>query len=216
LLALTGLGMWQFGKYRYLFIFYTLATFGVISLFSAPSENRYITPLLPFLEVSLVIGLYVVISFVVRRLSLAKKVSPWLLLVLLFFSVPKLEALHKQNKASFPPAYQNYFKIAEEIHKKYPANAVICSRKPELFYMYSRTPVTTYAWTEDDRELLRSLVLSKTDYVVLEQLGYSSTSRYLFPAIQKHPDLFELVMHLPNPDTYLLKFNIEKAQAAIN
>jgi hypothetical protein len=216
LLALTGIGMWQFGKYRYFFICYVLATFGIISLFSSPSENRYLTSLLPLLEVSLVVGLFTALSFGLRKMSLAKGFSPWLLLVLCFFAYPKLESLHVQNKAPFPPAYQNFFKIAEDVRKKLPRDVVVCSRKPELFYMFSRSSVSGYAWTEDDRELIKSLIQSKTDYVVFEQLGYSSTARYLYPAIQKHPEWFEVVVHLPNPDTYLLKFNREKAEKEIN
>ena len=69
-----------------------------------------------------------------------------------------------------------------------------------------------YAWTENEEELITGLINSGTDYVVLEQLGYSSTGRYLYPAIQKNPELFPIVMHLKNPDTYLLKFDKEKAK----
>ncbi|MDR1402230.1 MAG: phospholipid carrier-dependent glycosyltransferase [Tannerellaceae bacterium] len=211
LFAFIGIGMWRFGKFKYLFLFYTIATFGVISLFSTPSENRYITPLLPFLEVSLLVGLYTGLSAGIRKMNLAKQFSPWILLVAVFFSYPKLERLHAQNNTPYPPNYQNYFTIAEEAHKQLPANTVICSRKPMLFYMFGQTAVSSYAWTEDDKALIKGLIDSKTDYVVLEQLGYSSTARYLYPAIQNNLELFPVVMHLPNPDTYLLKFEREKA-----
>ncbi|MDH6306799.1 hypothetical protein M2459_003445 [Parabacteroides sp. PF5-5] len=211
LFALIGIGMWRFGKFKYIFLFYTLATFGVISLFSTPSENRYITPLLPFLEVSLMVGLYTVLTMGVQRLKIAQSLSPWILLVLVFFSYPKLEQLHAMNNMPFPPSYKNYFTIAEEVHKQLPSNTVVSSRKPMLFYMFSKTSVTNYLWTEDQEALIKGLVDSKVDYVVLEQLGYSSTPRYLYPAIQNNPELFPVVMHLPNPDTYLLKFEREKA-----
>jgi hypothetical protein len=211
LFALIGIGMWRFGKFGYLFLFYTIATFGVISLFSAPSGNRYITPLLPFLEVSLLTGLYTVLSEGVRKTGIAKQFSPWLLLIVVLFSHPRLEQLHRQNKAPYPSPYRNYFAIAEEVRKQLPANTVVCSRKPTLFYMFGKTAVSSYLWTEDDKELIKGLIDSKTDYVVLEQLGYSSTFRYLYPAIQNNPELFPVVMHLPDPDTYLLKFEREKA-----
>ncbi|MDR1202774.1 MAG: phospholipid carrier-dependent glycosyltransferase [Tannerellaceae bacterium] len=211
LFALIGIGMWRFGKFKYLFLFYTIATFSVISLFSTPSENRYITPLLPFLEVSLLVGLYTVLSVGVRKMNSATQFSPWILLVVVFFSYPKLEQLHAQNNTPYPPNYQNYFTIAEEVHKQLPANTVVCSRKPMLFYMFGKTAVSSYLWTEDDKALIKGLIDSKTDYVVFEQLGYSSTARYLYPAIQNNPELFPIVMHLPNPDTYLLKFEREKA-----
>jgi hypothetical protein len=211
LFALMGIGMWRFGRFGYLFLFYTIATFGVISLFSTPSKNRYITPLLPFLEVSLLVGLYTVLFEGVRKMGIAKQFSPWLLLIMVFFSYPRLELLHTRNKAPYPSRYHNYFAIAEEVQKQLPANTVVCSRKPTLFYMFSKTAVSSYLWTEDDKELIKGLIDSKTDYVVLEQLGYSSTSRYLFPAIENNYELFPAVIYLPEPDTYLLKFEREKA-----
>ncbi|GHT36327.1 hypothetical protein AGMMS49574_27880 [Bacteroidia bacterium] len=217
LLALIVYGMCQFGKYKYFLILYAAATFGIISLLSTPSGNRYLTSILPILEVCLVVGIYAVMLLVVRKLSLAKGFSPWILSVLLFFSFPKLQELHAINKAPFSIPYQSFFKLAGEVHKNLPPNTVVCSRKPELFYMFSHTPVTGYAWTEDDKALIRGLIESKTDYVVLEDnLGFSQTPRFLFPAIQKNPDFFEMVMNIPNTNTYLLKFNREKAQAEIN
>jgi hypothetical protein len=216
LFILTGVGMWRFGRYRYLFIFYTLATAGVISLFSTPSGNRYTTALLPFLEISLIVGLYTVLSAGIQKLKIAKGISPWLFVPLFFFSYPGLERVHAQNKASYPAAYRNFFAIAEEVRKRLPANTVVCSRKAGLFYMHSRGSVSEYLWTTDDKELIRGLIQSKTDYVVLEQLGYSSTGRYLYPAIQKHPELFVQVMHLEAPDTYLFQFNRGKAIEQFN
>ena len=68
-----------------------------------------------------------------------------------------------------------------------------------------------YAFSNDDKEVIKQLVDSKVDFVVLDQLGYGSTPRYLYPAIMKNQELFQVVMHLPNPDTYLFAFNKEGA-----
>ena len=214
LFGLIGIGMWRLGRYKWLFMAYTVATFGVISLFSTPSGNRYTTPLLPFLEVSLLIGLWVAISWALKRFTPIKGFSPWLLLLVIAgFAYPQLELLHRMNKMPYPPNYQNFFTIAKEVRKRLPANTVVCSRKPELFYMYSKTAVTMYSWTEDQAQLIRDMVEAKVDYVVLDQLGFSSTPRYLFPAIENNPELFPVMIHLKNPDTYLLRFEREKAQA---
>jgi hypothetical protein len=58
----------------------------------------------------------------------------------------------------------------------------------------------------DDKEVLDFFRNNNVDYVVIEQLGFSSTAKYLVPAVQKNQDKFEVVLQLPNPDTYLLKF----------
>ncbi|WP_302138742.1 glycosyltransferase family 39 protein, partial [uncultured Parabacteroides sp.] len=110
LIILIIIGMCRLGKYKYLFMFYTLATFGVISIFSTPSGNRYTTPLLPFLETSLLIGLYTVLTKGTQKIKLAKAFSPWLLISLfIFFSLPKLQELRKINKMPYPTNYQNFF-----------------------------------------------------------------------------------------------------------
>lgn len=212
ILLLFTYGAQQLNRYKYVFWFYILGTLCVISLFSAPSGNRYLTSALPFIETAVFIGLYTLLSVATRRLNIGKQFSPYILAVIcLFACMPKLNALHKINSAQFPPNYANFFRIGEEVHKRLPKQTVVCSRKPELFYMFSKGAVCGYQWTEDDRTLIKGLLDSKADYVVLEQLGFSSTVRYLYPAINKHPELFRVVIHLKNPDTYLLQFDREKA-----
>ena len=215
LCALIGIGMWKMGRYKYLLIFYTLATFGIISIFSTPGGNRYITSILPIFEICLIVGIYAVLTIAVRKSGIAKSLSPWILLPLLLPAVPHLQETHTINGMPFHPAYQNYFKIAEEVRKQAP-NAKVCSRKPELFYMFSRGPVGNYPFTTDDMEMIRSLFEAKVDYVVIDQLGYASTGRYLVPVVEKHSDLFGVAMSLPNPDTWLLKFNRDKAAELLN
>lgn len=212
LLGVIVIGFLRFGKIRYFFIFYTLATLGIISLFNDPGQNRYITTLVPFLEIGLFVGLYTLIVAAMKKMKISLGFSPWFLAVFfIIFSFPKLKEEHQANKAAFPPNYVNYFRIGEEIRKQLPPTVMVCSRKPTLFYMYSRSMVCNYKWTPDDVALINDMIERKVDYVVWEQLGYSSTFRYLYPAIQKHQELFTPVIHLPNPDTYLLRFNRQQA-----
>ena len=69
----------------------------------------------------------------------------------------------------------------------------------------------------DDKEVMEFFRKNKVDYVIIEQLGFSSTGKYLIPAVQKNMDKFEIIMQLPNPPTnppgpatYLLKFKRDK------
>lgn len=205
-------GFWQFKKLRFFFIFYVLANLSLISLFNDPGENRYITTLIPFLEIGLFIGLYKLLTNVVQKTKIAKSFSPWILIVpLIIFPYPQLKDEHERNKSSFPPNYLNFFRIAAASRKQLQPDVVICSRKPGLFYIYSQSKVCNYKWTNDDKLLIQGLIDSKVDYVVLDQLGYSTTIRYLYPAMKKHEELFIPVMHIPNPDTYLLKFDRDGA-----
>ena len=68
-----------------------------------------------------------------------------------------------------------------------------------------------YAYSLDKKAVIKDLIDKKVDYVILDQLGFSSTYRYLYPAIQEYPKLFPIFWQLQNPDTYLLKFERTKA-----
>ncbi|MDE5574817.1 MAG: hypothetical protein K2I87_03785, partial [Bacteroidales bacterium] len=138
---------------------------------------------------------------------------PLVLLVFLLPMINPVKETHVQCKKPYPAAYFNYFSIAASMNASYPEGTVVCCRKPELFsYFAPKIRTTGYAWTTNQEELIQGLLNNKTEYVILEQLGYSSTARYLYPAIQKYPQLFTLVYHMQNPDTYLFHFERQTAE----
>ena len=205
-------GFWQFGKYRYFLIAYPILLFGLISLWSTPSENRYIVSIEPFLEIGLMIGIYTLINKLAIRLKIVKKeVTPWVMIIFLLIPMPRLQQLRAQNKTDFPQQYKNFFMVAEAVKKNLPPETVVASRKPSLFYMFSKSKTAGFAYTSDDQQLIKGLLDENVDYVVLEELGYSATYLYLLPAIQKNMELFQPVLQVPNSNTYLFKFNREKA-----
>ncbi len=81
---------------------------------------------------------------------------------------------------------------------------------------FSDAFVTNYKYSLDDKEVIQQFVDKDVKYVVLDQLGSSSTPRYLIPAITNNNELFQVINHKKNPDTYLLSFNIEKAKEIFN
>ena len=216
LVALIVRGFWSFGKYRWVLIGYTIFTFGLISIFSTPSENRYLTALIPFLNMGLLVGLYEVVVWALRRMGSKLAFSPWILALLLLTSVGNIKELHAMNRMPFPPAYQNFFRMGAVLKEHVSPETVVASRKGELLYMFSGTRVTGYAFSQDDRAVIQKMLDDGVEYVILDQLGYSSTYRYLYPAIQKNDDLFFVASHIPNPDTYLLKFDREAARKKLS
>lgn len=48
--------------------------------------------------------------------------------------------------------------------------------------------------------------------MLLDQLGYAATWQYLYPAIQKHQELFSVVATFRVPQTVLLHFDREAAE----
>lgn len=210
--ALMLYGFWKLGRYRWIFIFYFLGTLAMVSLSNTPSEDRYIITIMPWLTAGLFVGMWALLSLLLKSLSVQRDFPPLLLALMLLFSFGGLKDLHKANKQPFPPNYQNFFALGTVIKKNLPPQTVVCSRKPELLYVYAGTMGVRYMHTSNDTLLIKDLVKQKVDYVILEQLGYSSTGLYLYPAIQKNMELFQVASQVKDPDTYLLYFDRKKAQ----
>lgn len=212
ILALVMYGAWNMGVLRWAFVAYLISQIGLFMLWHGGNGSRYVVPIAPLLFVCFYTGLYSLIRLKWKKESKFTASIPYAFLLMILFMFTPVEHQAKAAKMPHPPAYLNYFSIAREMEKHVPQNTVCCCRKPELFRYYAEKIYSVnYLYTTDANELLSDLVAKKVDYVVLEQLGFGSTPRYLYPAIQANPELFPVVWHLPNPDTYLLKFEREKA-----
>ncbi|MCS7005859.1 MAG: hypothetical protein NZM38_11115 [Cytophagales bacterium] len=204
-------GMWKLSNLlKLLFILYFLAVLGIIGIWSAPSGNRYLTTIIPLLQIAFFYGVWYFLQEWCSR-TLKLHFSPYFLLFFVLLYLPTLKPLNAIAKQGYPAPYANYFAIGEYIRNHFPDTVVTCCRKPNLLYLFSRAPVCNYTYTNNDTLLIQNLIAQQVDLVVLEQLGYSSTGLYLYPAIQKNPDLFTVVIKAPNPDTYLLQFNRQRA-----
>jgi len=214
LIALILFGFWRMKRYFAFFAAYAAAVFGIICLWSAPSDNRYITTLVPLLEISLVIGIYTLIEMGLRkRFGIQRAFSPlWLLLLAVPPAGGRLQAVAKEARAPMIPHYAGFLDAAKTVRRHLPPETVVCSRNPSVFYVYAGCHVCNFRFTEDDAELIRGLIASKVDYVVLDQMGYSSTERYLYPAMRKHKELFQPVASFRDPPTYLFRFDRTAAE----
>jgi len=198
-------GIIKLGRHRKLIIGYMTATFAVLLIWPDVWVGiRFVLPTLPFIILLFLNGLYSIFKTLQKKINIP--IPTWISLVLILPFIGEISDLNAKSKSGYTSKWENYFKIAKAIKAEGNSNIVISCRKPTLFYLYSGTHTTGYKYTLDDQEFLADLELRRVDYVVLEQLGYSSTFRYLYPAIQKNPERFENVSHLPNPDTYLLRF----------
>ncbi len=206
LLIIMIYGLYKLRKHRLLIIFYLTGTFGILLLSPENWFGRYTLPVIPFLLFFLILGIYELLCYGLNKINIKRKLHPLFFLLLIFLFIPKIKFLHKQAKGVFMPKYKNYFEIAQWVNKNTDEDVIICCRKPHLFYLYADRRVTKYKYTLNTDELLEDLKSKQVDYVVLEQLGYSSTGRYLYPAVKEHSKKFPVVQHLKNPDTYLLKF----------
>lgn len=180
-------------------------------LWHGGNESRYVIPIAPFIIVCFYTGLYFLIISRIRSTSKTATYLAYLFLIMIFPLWPTVKAVSVRAKQPYPSAFANYFTIAAEMQKQLP-NSTVCCRKPEFFtYFAPDLYALNYKYSTVTEEVIKDLIDKNVDYVVLEQLGYGSTVRYLYPAILANEELFELMWRLPNPDTYLFRFNREEA-----
>ena len=184
---------------------YLLASGGILLLWPEVWRGvRFMVPVIPFLIMLCVYGINDAAGYFGRKAGTGW--NPLILCIGVLFMIAPVRRLHADATEPYPSNFQNYFNIAQWARENLPDTSVISCRKPELFYIFSGLSSVKYIFTEDDKLLLSDLEKEKVDFVVIDQLGFSSTGRYLVPAVQKNPDRFEVIYQQKNPDTYLLRF----------
>ena len=207
-------GLIRLRKYADFFFYYLLATFGILLLWPVVWIGvRFLLPFIPLLTFLFINGIIELLTLIEQKTIKLRNplIIPLTLVAISLFAIKSygkesLRILEFRAKAPYPKKYNNYFEIARWAYKNTPDTSVIACRKGQLFYLFSRRYVTGYASTLDKEKQIEYLKSKSTDYVVLEQLGFASTKRYLFPAIKRYPEKFKILKHLKNPDTYFMRF----------
>lgn len=208
ILAVVIYGAWRMGKLRYFILAFFAANIGLFLLWHGGNDSRYVIPITPFIFICFWVGVYYLIK---------KSFSPYFMLIMIFPMLFSIKDLADLSAKPYPSTFSNYFDVAKMIDKHLPAKTVICCRKPELLSFHAKKVYAiNYSFTLDDKELIKNLIKNKVDFVLFDNLGFSSTQRYLLPAINNNRELFKTVYKLQNPNTYLLKFDIQKAIEKFN
>lgn len=216
LLILMAIGLARMRDHWILIGLYLAGTFGILFLWpEAWFGIRFMLPVVPILIILTLHGIVQIPYIISERM---KKDEPWIIGVIVPFVLlfglygsfdERIGELEKRAKGIYVNKFKNYFDIAAWSNKNLPRDAVVTCRKGQLFYLYSNRWVTGFKNTLDKEELIEKLEENDVTHVVLDQLGYSSTSRYLYPAIKKYPGKFKVIHQLKNPDTYIMKFSPE-------
>lgn len=215
IILVVSFGIFMLQKNRIAIIGYLLGTFAILFLWpEAWFGVRFLMMIIPLLIFLFGNGIYEFIVFALSKINIKRSIViqmgvPLAFLMGISLYQPNIDKLKNQAKSKIIPKYAKYFEIANWARKNTEKDVVICCRKPQLFYLFANRFVTNYSYTLDKEKFIESLQRKQTSYVVLEQLGYSSTGRYLYPAIQRYPEKFKTFLHLKDPDTYLLEFDYE-------
>ena len=214
-LILTGLSSLK--RLRIWILIYLLGTLSILLVWPEVwFGTRFLVPSIPLLLMLLFIGLR---TLFVQLDRLKKGVSPAVLTIsMILFIIWNLGLLNFNNtqtstvkdlmisrSSEYPAGFKNYFDLAKWARDNLDPKDAISCRKPALFHIFSNGKTNRYAYTDDPDKFFKSLENSQAKYIVVEQIGFSSTNRYVVPRINEFPDKFKLIHQIPNPDTYIFE-----------
>jgi hypothetical protein len=201
-------GLVKLPKYRLLLTGYLLGSFGILLLWPDVWFGvRFILPLLPILLFLFIYGIYALVNLALQKLDVKTNLNPLVFLVFILVFIPQLKLLAQKAKEPYQDTFQRYFEAAVWANQNLPEDAVVCTRKPGLFYLFGARQAAQFANTPDYNEFFADLDANGITHIVIDQLGYAQTGRYLVPAIQDNPEKFQVLNLSPKPETYVLKYN---------
>lgn len=109
-------------------------------------------------------------------------------------------------RGDYLPAWRNYYDAGLWLRGNAPADAIVSCRKAYWMHVVAGRRTCTYAFDEP-AAVLADLERQGVDYVVVEQLGYAHTGRYLVPAIASAQQRFRVVWHGADPETWVFSFD---------
>lgn len=217
IVAIMIFGLLRLKKYSKLALFYIFSMFGLLLLW--PSEwygVRFMLPLIPVLSFLFIYGVYELANWIFQNVFKLRRLGYFQIGFILvaviaigFSGKYSLGKLKEQANSRYANNYMNYFELAKWVKENTSESSVTACRKGQLFYLYSNRYVSGFKNTLDKEEQIKYLESQGVDYVVLDKLGYSTTARYLYPAVERYPEKFKLVLKLENPETFLMEFKPE-------
>jgi hypothetical protein len=207
LLILVVFGTFKMPKLRMMWAGYLAASAAIFLLWPEVWFGvRFMQPLIPFLLLAATVGAWETLQWAQNRFKLPSWVSsPYMLMAAGLIQLSAVTKLRTESEAPVGTQYANYFNIGRYAGQNLPADAIVATYKPALFYLYAQRPCVRFPSIEDNDAFIAKLKEQGVTHVVVDQLGYSAIGRYVVPAIQKYPERFPLILQLPNPDTYLLQ-----------
>ena len=181
---------------------YTL--FSLVLIFAWPFvDERFLLPLVPLFVFF--------VLYTARRLltwapgSTRPMIAAAIVLLALGSNAAALVQLRDQGQAEYEPRWRNYFDAGMWLRANGASREVVACRKPYWMHVVSGLSTIVYPF-KPPGEVVDTLQRRQVTYVVVDQLGFSSTPRFLVPAIREHSERFRALWHTPSPDTYVLAF----------
>lgn len=212
IVVLVLLGWFFLKKYKEFLLVYILGTFAILLIWPEVWFGiRFMVSLIPFLIILACLGIY----FILEKVKAEKVFIPILLIITIWqtgifqkdaLQKPTLRFLNEYRNADYPPAFKNFVDMAKWASINLPKGSLVANRKPEIFHLFYKGPSGGYPHTENQQEFLEGMRNSKSKYLIIDQLGYSSTPRFAVPAVQNNPNYFRFIHKIDQPDTYIFEY----------
>jgi hypothetical protein len=209
-----------------LILFFYMGGTAVILLFWPDiwMSTRFMSPLIPILLLLMVTGLakagrLLLALFKIKKgggISVAIAIVTVSVFVypngsLALSNAADMAKTKSYNATNSTPALVEYLDAIYWVRDNTPGNAFVCTRKPEIFYLYSggRKSISfpNYATPE---EIMSYLTDREIDYIIIDR-WFRHAHVTLIPAAQKYPNRFRVIWQTPKPEkdaalTYVLEF----------
>jgi len=197
-LGLAIFGAWKLKEFRWIILSFFGANFVIFMLWPQVWFGiRFILPLAPLLLIILFVGIKSIIELIIKNdFVQTGKIYPLLLVPFILISFQGVKKLHLKAEANHQPNWTNYILLAEWAKDNIHQDAIVVTRKPSLFAAKSERKAKTFIYSPNAEELFEDFNKTKITHVVLEQLGFNQTGRYLYPLLLREPDKFKLIYTL--------------------
>jgi hypothetical protein len=193
-----------------------VASVGLVCLTPWPGQfQRYLSPLVPFLSLALVIGSLATGQWLARRGPLPRRLG-WAALGLLLattiaaqtWMARRLFQVRAEEGVSYvsreQPQGQPFFfhdeqwryweQAAEWVGENTPADAVIATSSPHLLYLRTGRLTVMPPMVDDPAEARRLLEAVPVTYVIVDGMEFIDISRrYALPAVESAPEQWQVV-----------------------
>lgn len=195
-IILLGLiGLLTLKHYRWLFLLIFGSNFFILMLWPQVWFGiRFMLPIVPLILLFSVLGIYFIIEKVFPKYT-NLRTSPYIsafFLILAFTHVEPIKKLVDKKEADYPANWKNYIRLAEWTSENL-KDAVVSTRKPEIFFVAGGASTCNFPYTPDRKEFLDGLKKKNVTHVVFESLGFSQTGKFLFPVIKSDDQQFKMV-----------------------
>ncbi len=217
IMAFSIFGIWKMKQVRWLLLSFFGANFLIFMLWPDVWFGiRFILPMTPLILIAVFVGIkHLIQLFIKADFVSSGKIYPLLILPYLLVIFPGVKKLHTKAEGKHAPNWGNFLSVATYANEKLKSSDVVITRKPELFYFISDRKTKTFPYTSDLDIIKEDFKQNRVTHVVVEQLGFSQTGKFLYPLLQKEPDRFNLVYSLGSRDAVDKDGNKVKTQDGV-